>query len=67
MTDKTMATIEVVYIAKIYDENGTVICTAKYDNYRDVREFVKGSLGERYREPCDEVWSRYTKFLDGGE
>lgn len=63
--NKTRATIEVVYIAKIYDDNGVVIDTAKYDNYRDAREFVKGSLGEIYREPQDEVvnWSRYTKYL----
>ena len=60
----TMATIEVMYVAKIFDDNGVVVATAKYDNYRDAREFVKGSLGERYREPQDEVnWSRYTKYL----
>ena len=42
--NETMAIIEVVYVAKIFDDNGLVIAQQEYTNYRDAREFVKGSL-----------------------
>ena len=65
--NETMATIEVIYVAKIFDDNGLVIAKEEYTNYRDAREFVKMSLKDKYKEQTNELcWSRYTKYLDEG-
>ena len=62
--NETMATIEVVYIAKIFDDNGLVIGKGEYTNYRDAREFVKMSLKDKFIDPTSKgCWSRYTKYL----
>lgn len=63
--NETMATIEVMYVAKIFDDNGLVIAKEEYTNYMDAREFVKMSLKDKFIDPTNKgCWSRYTKYLD---